>query len=68
MKSLFSITEPTNNVSPKVLDNKVRFTLFIGNIKDTIFITCPVAAYPVPMFRYVLGNSIILIRRLDEPI
>jgi hypothetical protein len=47
-------TEPTNNIAPKALDKKFGFTLVSDNVTETIFLMCPVVAFPVPLFRYLL--------------
>jgi hypothetical protein len=47
-------TEPTNNIAPKALDKKFGFTLVSDNVTETIFLMCPVVAFPVPFFRYLL--------------
>jgi hypothetical protein len=45
-------TEPTNNIAPKAIDKKIGFTLVMTDVKDTVFMMCPVVAFPVPLFRY----------------
>lgn len=49
--SVFS--EPTNNLAPKAVDNKIRFTLMLTTVGEPTYVMCPVVGYPVPLFRYV---------------
>lgn len=47
------LPEPTNNIAPKALDKKIGFTAISNNVKESIFLMCPVVAFPVPLFRYL---------------
>ena len=49
----FRFSEPTNNIAPKAIDKKIGFTLVSNDVNSTVFLMCPVVAFPVPLIRYL---------------
>lgn len=48
----FHFPEPTNNIAPKALETKYGFSKVFNGAGQNVFMTCQVAAFPIPKFRY----------------
>lgn len=50
----FHFPEPTNNIAPKALETKYGFSKVFVGVGHNVFMTCQVAAFPIPKFRYLI--------------